>query len=82
MIYVLISVTINKIPSHMLYSLVVLDIIIVEDDPYYFLQEGNYIPPNQRNSGKGLKDDDESFLGRLVPSYLKSGPIPLYASHV
>jgi len=45
------------------------DIIIVEDDPYYFLQEGKYVPKSERVSESDA--DDETFLARLAPSYLK-----------
>lgn len=47
----------------------VADIIIVEDDPYYFLQEGKYIPKSERVSESST--DDEQFIASLVPSYLK-----------
>ncbi|TFK43565.1 PLP-dependent transferase [Crucibulum laeve] len=48
------------------------DIIIVEDDPYYFLQEGPYDLPALRNK-KPFKvdEDDELFISHLAPSYLK-----------
>ena len=49
------------------------DIIIVEDDPYYFLQEGPYTIPSQR-SGKSedsaLGDSDEEYIASLAPSFL------------
>ncbi|KAF9075867.1 PLP-dependent transferase [Rhodocollybia butyracea] len=45
------------------------DIIIVEDDPYYFLQEGKYVPKSERVSETEL--DDEAFIASLAPSYLK-----------
>lgn len=49
------------------------DIIIVEDDPYYFLQEGTYTPPSER-SGKSdhsaLDDSDEKYIASLSPSFL------------
>ncbi|EJD01652.1 PLP-dependent transferase [Fomitiporia mediterranea MF3/22] len=51
------------------------DIIIVEDDPYYFLQQGPYIPKGTRNylASLELKSRDEAseFIASLVPSYLK-----------
>ncbi|KAJ6613492.1 PLP-dependent transferase [Mycena sp. CBHHK59/15] len=48
------------------------DIIIVEDDPYYFLQEGPYTPKLQRaHEGGSGPDDDIRFLASLAPSYLK-----------
>ena len=49
------------------------DIIIVEDDPYYFLQEGPYTLPSER-SGKfekpALDDSDEEYIASLAPSFL------------
>ena len=49
------------------------DIIIVEDDPYYFLQEGPYTLPSER-SGKSedlaLGDSDEEYIASLAPSFL------------
>ncbi|TDL29994.1 PLP-dependent transferase [Rickenella mellea] len=50
------------------------DVIIVEDDPYYFLQEGAYVPKDRRSSGAvgGQKEEDEeAFLARLAPSFIK-----------
>lgn len=46
------------------------DVIIVEDDPYYFLQEGDYKPKAGRHYGN-VKHDAEKFLASLAPSYLK-----------
>ncbi|CAL1700165.1 unnamed protein product [Somion occarium] len=46
------------------------DIIIVEDDPYYFLQEGQYKPKSERSSQSAHKDPGD-FIANLVPSYLK-----------
>ncbi|KAJ7700049.1 pyridoxal phosphate-dependent transferase [Mycena rosella] len=47
--------------------------ILVEDDPYFFLQEGVYVPKSQRghqsHAGSGV--DDERFIASLEPSYLK-----------
>ncbi|KIK59151.1 hypothetical protein GYMLUDRAFT_44904 [Collybiopsis luxurians FD-317 M1] len=45
------------------------DIIIVEDCPYYFLQEGEYVPKSER--GPEPEMNDETFIASLVPSYLK-----------
>ncbi|KAF7352816.1 Aminotran-1-2 domain-containing protein [Mycena venus] len=50
------------------------DIILVEDDPYFVLQEGPYVPKSQRarhsqNVGAGL--DEEKFIASLEPSYLR-----------
>ncbi|BGP41633.1 hypothetical protein JCM10450v2_005696 [Rhodotorula kratochvilovae] len=49
------------------------DVIIVEDDPYYFLQAGEYEPsPAIRAAQQPKKTEtDDEFLKSLVPSYLK-----------
>ncbi|GAA5942774.1 aminotransferase-like domain-containing protein [Sporobolomyces koalae] len=51
------------------------DVIIVEDDPYYFLQAGPYSPPSVRAQSDRAKssrsETDEEFLKSLVPSYLR-----------
>ena len=49
-----------------------LDIIIVEDDPYYFLQAGTYHPKAERSSTviQG-GDEDATFIASLAPSFLK-----------
>ncbi|KAJ7129722.1 PLP-dependent transferase [Mycena epipterygia] len=49
--------------------------ICVEDDPYYVLQEGPYVPKAQRgnqsrSSAAGL-DDEAAFIASLEPSYVK-----------
>ncbi|EKM80315.1 hypothetical protein AGABI1DRAFT_113513 [Agaricus bisporus var. burnettii JB137-S8] len=45
------------------------DIVIVEDDPYYFLQEGQYHLPQVRPvESKELSND--AFIASLVPSYV------------
>ncbi|EJD35692.1 PLP-dependent transferase [Auricularia subglabra TFB-10046 SS5] len=47
------------------------DIIIVEDDPYYFLQIDPYaLPPSRNGSRSEEQDDAETFLGRLTPTFL------------
>ncbi|KAF5331715.1 hypothetical protein D9611_007705 [Ephemerocybe angulata] len=48
------------------------DVIIVEDDPYYFLQEGPYHPPSHpaRNERKG-ELDLQAYIDHLAPSYLR-----------
>jgi len=46
------------------------DIVIIEDDPYYFLQQGPYVPKADR-AQRLTPDDDERFLASLAPSYLK-----------
>ncbi|KAF7301640.1 Aminotran-1-2 domain-containing protein [Mycena indigotica] len=45
------------------------DIILVEDDPYFVLQEGPYLPKEQRKPGS--PQTDEEFIASLEPSYLK-----------
>ncbi|GAA5913545.1 uncharacterized protein JCM6883_004449 [Sporobolomyces salmoneus] len=62
--------------KRLIYNLCVkYDVIIVEDDPYYFLQAGPYSPPSVRASSTDAKrshsETDEEFLESLVPSYLK-----------
>ncbi|PPQ94958.1 hypothetical protein CVT25_003930 [Psilocybe cyanescens] len=48
------------------------DVIIVEDDPYYFLQEGPYVHPTQRYSNVKQTDmSDDQYIASLVPSFLK-----------
>ncbi|EJU06677.1 PLP-dependent transferase [Dacryopinax primogenitus] len=50
------------------------DVIIVEDDPYYFLQCGTYVPKAQRTTAKVAKDGkdaEEAFIQSLAPSYLR-----------
>ncbi|EIN10771.1 PLP-dependent transferase [Punctularia strigosozonata HHB-11173 SS5] len=50
------------------------DVIIVEDDPYYFLQEGEYVPKEQRvlQSASFTKGkEEEEYVASLAPSYLK-----------
>ncbi|KAJ7095348.1 pyridoxal phosphate-dependent transferase [Mycena belliarum] len=49
--------------------------ICVEDDPYFVLQEGPYVPKSQRGRqtqdvGTGM-DDEERFISSLEPSYLR-----------
>ncbi|KZT05602.1 PLP-dependent transferase [Laetiporus sulphureus 93-53] len=47
------------------------DIIIVEDDPYFFLQQGGYVPKTQRSSESHGGTSDAEWLAGLAPSYLK-----------
>ncbi|KAF9782205.1 PLP-dependent transferase [Thelephora terrestris] len=48
------------------------DVIIVEDDPYYFLQMPHYVPKETRKTSASPFDTDEdNYLRKLVPSYLK-----------
>lgn len=46
------------------------DIIIVEDEPYYFLQLEDYVEESNRNVSS-RRPSDEEFLASLVPSFLK-----------
>ncbi|KAJ7591099.1 pyridoxal phosphate-dependent transferase [Mycena floridula] len=46
------------------------DIIIIEDDPYFFLQQDLYVPKEHR-ANRTPDDDDERFIASLAPSYLK-----------
>jgi aromatic amino acid aminotransferase I len=45
------------------------DVIIVEDDPYYFLQEGPYVPKPQRGQDSTLTT--EQYLASLTPTFLR-----------
>ncbi|KAK7061696.1 Aminotran-1-2 domain-containing protein [Favolaschia claudopus] len=47
--------------------------ICVEDDPYFVLQEGTYVPKSQRarHTQNPAELDDEKFIASLEPSYLK-----------
>ncbi|KAI0340764.1 PLP-dependent transferase [Trametopsis cervina] len=45
------------------------DVIIVEDDPYYFLQMGAYKPKAARNTAT-IKHDSEKFIEGLAKSYI------------
>lgn len=45
------------------------DVIICEDDPYYFLQAGPYVHQHSRISTTATESDDQ-FLASLVPSFL------------
>ena len=48
------------------------DVIIVEDDPYYFLQEGPYYPSSYRAREYDKKDDSlQEYIDALTPSYLR-----------
>lgn len=46
------------------------DVIIVEDDPYYFLQMGEYAPKAGRTPGTDFTDPT-AWLASLVPSFVK-----------
>ncbi|KAL0949929.1 hypothetical protein HGRIS_009955 [Hohenbuehelia grisea] len=45
------------------------DVVIVEDDPYYFLQEGQYTHKSSRSISR--TESDEEYIDNLVPSFLK-----------
>ncbi|KAJ8701767.1 hypothetical protein PTI98_000520 [Pleurotus ostreatus] len=45
------------------------DVLIVEDDPYYFLQEAPYVPKSKRSAIARFNSDEE-YLSHLVPSFL------------
>ncbi|VDC08029.1 unnamed protein product [Peniophora sp. CBMAI 1063] len=49
------------------------DIIILEDDPYYFLQAGLYKPKDvrARTATSGANQTDEEWLASLAPSFLR-----------
>jgi DNA-binding transcriptional MocR family regulator len=49
------------------------DLIIAEDDPYFFLQIGEYVPKSHRKAdGEPIQGGDvASFVASLVPTYLK-----------
>ena len=48
------------------------DVIIVEDDPYYFLQMPQYVPKETRiTSASPFDTDEDNYLRSLVPSYLR-----------
>lgn len=46
------------------------DVLIVEDDPYYFLQEAPYVPKSKRSVIARFNSDEE-YLSHLVPSFLR-----------
>jgi len=51
------------------------DVIIVEDDPYYFLQMGNYTFKEDRSSsptpsGRPSPDESKKYVSTLTPSFL------------
>ena len=52
--------------------LVVQDIIIAEDDPYFFLQIGEFVPKSQRKAAECESPGGEvsQFVNSLVPSFL------------
>ncbi|ORY77211.1 pyridoxal phosphate-dependent transferase [Leucosporidium creatinivorum] len=46
-------------------------VIIVEDDPYYFLQAGEYSSDASSRIRPTKTETDDEFIASLVPSYLK-----------
>ena len=46
------------------------DFIIAEDEPYYFLQTGQYFKPEERPALTNEKVDHDEFVGGLVKSFL------------
>ena len=50
-----------------------LDVIICEDDPYYFLQAGQYVAKDvrARTAAAEAKQSDEEWLASLAPSFLR-----------
>jgi aromatic amino acid aminotransferase I / 2-aminoadipate transaminase len=51
------------------------DIIIAEDDPYFFLQMGDFVPKSQRETDyepeSGASEDVARFVASLIPTYLR-----------
>ncbi|KIK93495.1 hypothetical protein PAXRUDRAFT_144943 [Paxillus rubicundulus Ve08.2h10] len=45
------------------------DVVIVEDDPYYFLQMNDYVPKHKRSPEQAT--DAKHFLASLSPSFLR-----------
>lgn len=59
-------------PQLTLSLFVSIDIIICEDDPYFFLQIGEYVPKSVRKHQTNDADEDDAhFLAGLAPSYLR-----------
>jgi aromatic amino acid aminotransferase I len=48
-----------------------LDVIIVEDDPYYFLQMPTYVPKEIRKASNIVAPDPETHIANLVPSFVR-----------
>ncbi|KAF8321579.1 PLP-dependent transferase [Clavulina sp. PMI_390] len=46
------------------------DVLIIEDDPYYFGQFGAYIPPYARDKSPQPEITDKEWLNSLIPSFL------------
>ena len=54
--------------------LLVQDIIIAEDDPYYFIQAGEFVPKSQRKATEHeppVGEEVSHFVDSLVPSFLR-----------
>lgn len=51
-----------------------IDIVICEDDPYYFQQEGKWVPKDGRKSHSASiqESDPARYVEGLTPSYLRS----------
>ena len=51
------------------------DIIIAEDDPYYFIQVGEYVPKSKRKAAAAAADEDgddvSRFVQSLIPTFLR-----------
>lgn len=47
--------------------------MIVEDDPYFFLQEGTYAPKNLRKASPKTQGSEANteFISSLTPSYVR-----------
>lgn len=70
------GLTTAEVRKRQIYDICVeFDIIIGEDDPYYILQEGEYIPPSLRrqiqSKASSSGDTVEEFIQTLEPSYLR-----------
>ena len=55
-------------------TLVAQDIVIAEDDPYYFLQLGEFVPKSRRKVAEREPPAEEEvshFIDSLVPSFLR-----------
>ena len=55
-------------------TLVAQDIVIAEDDPYYFLQLGEFVPKSRREVAEREPPAEEEvshFIDSLVPSFLR-----------
>jgi hypothetical protein len=57
----------------LIFKQLVQDLIIAEDDPYFFLQIGEYVPKSKRKAeyDPAEGEDVARFVGSLVPTYLR-----------